>query len=140
MVDTVEPSFDRPIPGMSLTAELGNRPWQQPPQYSTVEEALQWYIPRLTNPELLDQLLDVMETGIPLTTIANAMQIENQDFVTELKKWIRFSNADALKNCDGLFSNCMGSPTARKYYYIATLLEYSVLFRVQSPRLSFYKL
>lgn len=74
MVDTVEPSFDRPIPGMSLTAELGNRPWQQPPQYSTVEEALQWYIPRLTNPELLDQLLDVMETGIPLTTIANAMQ------------------------------------------------------------------
>lgn len=74
MVETVEPSFDRPIPGMSLTAELGNRPWQQPPQYSTVEEALQWYIPRLTNPELLDQLLDVMETGIPLTTIANAMQ------------------------------------------------------------------
>ena len=74
MVDTLTPSFDRPIPGMSLTAELGNRPWQQPPQYSTVEEALQWYIPRLTNPELLDQLLDVMETGIPLTTIADAMQ------------------------------------------------------------------
>ena len=74
MVDTPTPSFDRPIPGMSLTAELGNRPWQQPPQYSTDEEALQWYIPRLTNPELLDQLLDVMETGIPLTTIADAMQ------------------------------------------------------------------
>ena len=74
MVDTLTPSFDRPTPGMSLTAELGNRPWQQPPQYSTVEEALQWYIPRLTNPELLDQLLDVMESGIPLTTIADAMQ------------------------------------------------------------------
>tara|TARA_R100001015_G_scaffold16961_1_gene8960 strand:+ start:631 stop:1149 length:519 start_codon:yes stop_codon:yes gene_type:complete len=74
MVDTLTPSFDRPTPGMSLTAELGNRPWQQPPQYSTVEEALQYYIPRLTNPELLEQLLDVMETGIPLTTIADAMQ------------------------------------------------------------------
>mgnify|MGYP003108506610 CR=1 FL=1 len=74
MVDTLTPSFDRPTPGMSLTAELGNRPWQQPPQYSTVEESLQYYIPRLTNPELLDQLLDVMETGIPLTTIADAMQ------------------------------------------------------------------
>ena len=74
MVDTVTPSFDRPTPGMSLTAELGNRPWQQPPQYSTVEEALQWYIPRLINPEMLDQLLDVMESGIPLTTIADAMQ------------------------------------------------------------------
>ena len=74
MVDTPMPSFDRPTPGMSLTAELGNRPWQQPPQYSTVEEALQWYIPRLTNPEMLDQLLNVMESGIPLTTIADAMQ------------------------------------------------------------------
>ena len=74
MVEVPSPSFDRPTPGMSLTAELGNRPWQQPPQYSTVEEALQWYIPRLTNPEMLDQLLDVMESGLPLTAIANAMQ------------------------------------------------------------------
>ena len=74
MVDTLTPSFDRPTPGMSLTAELGNRPWQQPPQYSTVEESLQYYIPRLTNPELLNELLDVMESGIPLTTIADAMQ------------------------------------------------------------------
>ena len=74
MVETASPSFDRPTPGMSLTAELGNRPWQQPPQYTTVEEALQWYIPRLTNPEMLDQLLNVMESGIPLTTIADAMQ------------------------------------------------------------------
>ena len=74
MVETASPSFDRPTPGLALTAELGNRPWQQPPQYTTVEEALQWYIPRLTNPEMLDQLLNVMESGIPLTTIADAMQ------------------------------------------------------------------
>ena len=74
MFEQETPSFDRPTPGMSLTAELGNRPWQQPPQYSTVEESLQYYIPRLTNPELLNELLDVMESGIPLTTIADAMQ------------------------------------------------------------------
>jgi len=74
MVDTPSPSFDRPIAGQSLTAELGNRPWQQPPQYATVEEALEYYVPRLVNPEFTDNLFDVMETGIPLTTIANAMQ------------------------------------------------------------------
>ena len=66
--------FDAPIPGQSLTHELGNRPWQQPPQYTTVEEALEFYVPRLTNPEMLDDLLNVMETGIPLTTLANAIQ------------------------------------------------------------------
>lgn len=74
MVDVLEPMIDAPIPGQSLTAELGNRPWQQPPQYTTVEEALSYYIPKITNPELLEDLLDVMETGIPLTTIANAIQ------------------------------------------------------------------
>lgn len=74
MVDTPSPSFDRPIAGQSLTAELGNRPWQQPPQYATVEEALDYYVPRLANPEFTENLFDVMETGIPLTTIANAMQ------------------------------------------------------------------
>ena len=37
MVETKEPIFDAPIPGMSLTAELGGRPWQSPPQYATVE-------------------------------------------------------------------------------------------------------
>jgi len=74
MVDVLEPMIDAPIAGQSLTAELGNRPWQQPPQYTTVEEALQYYIPRLTNPEMIDDLFNVMETGIPLTTLANAIQ------------------------------------------------------------------
>lgn len=74
MADTLQPMIDAPIAGQSLTAELGNRPWQQPPQYTTVEQALEFYIPRLTNPEMLDDLFNVMETGIPLTTIANAIQ------------------------------------------------------------------
>jgi len=74
MVDVLEPMIDAPIAGQSLTAELGNRPWQQPPQYTTVEEALQYYVPRLTNPEMIEGLFNVMETGIPLTTLANAIQ------------------------------------------------------------------
>ena len=74
MVETLEPMIDAPIAGQSLTTELGNRPWEQPPQYSTVEEALQYYIPRLTNPEMIEDLFNVMETGIPLTTLANAIQ------------------------------------------------------------------
>lgn len=65
---------DGPVAGMGLTHELGGRPWQKPPQYNTVEESLQYYIPRFADPKIVDQLLDVMELGIPLTTIADAMQ------------------------------------------------------------------
>lgn len=67
-------NLDGPIPGMGLTHELGGRPWQKPPQYATVDEAIEYYLPKFGNPEVLDQLLDVMELGIPLTTIADAMQ------------------------------------------------------------------
>lgn len=73
--DMTTPSFDAPIAGQSLTAELGNRPWQQPPQYATIEEALEFYIPRLTDPTFSVQLMDVVEMGVPLVTIANSMQL-----------------------------------------------------------------
>lgn len=75
MAEMNEPSFDAPIPGMSLTAELGGRPWQNPPQYATVEQALEYYIPRLTADEVTDQLLDVLEMGVPVSTLANTMQL-----------------------------------------------------------------
>ena len=75
MAEMNEPSFDAPLPGMSLTAELGSRPWQSPPQYATVEQALEYYIPRLTADEVTEQLLDVLEMGVPVTALANTMQL-----------------------------------------------------------------
>ena len=74
MANLPEVMIDAPIAGQSLTTELGNRPWQKPPQYTTVEEALDFYIPRLTDVETQDDLMNVIELGIPLTTIADALQ------------------------------------------------------------------
>jgi hypothetical protein len=67
--------FEAPIAGMSLTAELGNRPWQQPPQHATVEAAIEYYLPKLSDEVFYEELLNVMELGIPLTTIANGIQL-----------------------------------------------------------------
>ena len=64
-----------PIPGQHLTGPFGDRPWQNPSQYSTVEEALEFYIPRLMDETFADQLVDVIEMGIPLTAIANSLQL-----------------------------------------------------------------
>ena len=68
-------TFDRPIPGMGMTAELGGRPWQTPPTYTTVEEASDYYIERMSNPAFREQLIDVMEMKVPLTTLANTIQL-----------------------------------------------------------------
>tara|TARA_R110002020_G_scaffold351300_1_gene564564 strand:+ start:846 stop:1358 length:513 start_codon:yes stop_codon:yes gene_type:complete len=70
-----EPSFDAPIAGQSLTNELGGYPWQQPAQYTTVEEAMTFYLPKLKNEEYSDSLLDVLQMGVPVTTIANTVQM-----------------------------------------------------------------
>tara|TARA_R100001460_G_scaffold25386_3_gene51044 strand:+ start:2186 stop:2695 length:510 start_codon:yes stop_codon:yes gene_type:complete len=71
------PLFDAPIPGMSLTHELGARPWQQPAQYPTVDEAIQYYMDKMTSDEFMDQLIDVVEMGIPVADIANIMQVSS---------------------------------------------------------------
>ena len=70
-----EPTFDAPIPGMSLTHELGARPWQQPAQFPSVDEAIEYYMSRMTSEEFIDQLIDIMEMGEPITVIANTIQL-----------------------------------------------------------------
>ena len=67
-------SFDAPIAGESMTFELGSRPWQQPAKHATVEEAIGFYLPRLESKEIVSGLLDTLEMGIPVVTVANTMQ------------------------------------------------------------------
>jgi hypothetical protein len=70
-----QPSFDAPIPGQSLTAELGARPWQSTPQFTTVDEAIDYYMERMSSEEFMVQLADVLESGVPVTTLANIIQM-----------------------------------------------------------------
>ena len=70
-----QPNFDVPIPGQAMTAELGARPWQNTPEYSTVDEAISYYMKKMSTDEFSIQLIDVMEMGVPLTDIANIIQL-----------------------------------------------------------------
>ena len=69
------PEFDAPIPGMSLTHELGARPWQSPPQFPTVEGAVEYYIERMTTEEFKSQLFDVLEMGVSVIALVNTIQL-----------------------------------------------------------------
>lgn len=65
--------FRGPIPGQGMTAELNSRPWLNPPQLNTVEEALEFYLDRLTNQQQSSSLFAVIEKGLPLTTLAETI-------------------------------------------------------------------
>jgi|TARA_R110000751_G_scaffold65697_1_gene134371 hypothetical protein len=68
-----EPSFNRAVPGSSLTAEPGGSAWKNPPQYASVDEAIDHYIQRLSTDEVADQVISVLDMGVPITSIANIM-------------------------------------------------------------------
>ena len=67
--------FNAPIPGMSLTHELGARPWQSPAQYPTVDKVIEYYLERMSTDEFMDQMADVLEMNVPVTTLANTIQL-----------------------------------------------------------------
>ena len=73
-METPEPVFDAPVPGSSLTAEPGGRAWKNPPQYSTVEDAIDYYVTRLSSDEAADQVVNILDMGVPVTDLANMIQ------------------------------------------------------------------
>ena len=69
------PILEAPIPGMAMTHEVGARPWQTPPQYPTVNKAAQYYVVSMQDESFVEQAINLMETGMPITLIANNMQL-----------------------------------------------------------------
>lgn len=62
-----------PIPGMSLTREPKNQPWEQPPKFVKKEEALAFYLERLNNPEALDELIFMLSRKVPLEAFVESL-------------------------------------------------------------------
>ena len=58
----------------------------------------------LTEPAAMAQVLDLILQG-------NTTQLADPAFVTELKTWLRFNGADAVRTRDGLYSAASGNPS-----------------------------
>lgn len=66
--------LNAPIPGMSLTTELGNRPWENPPLLVTVEDALEFYVGKIiADSDSHDAVLEMLEMQVPVQNIANML-------------------------------------------------------------------
>lgn len=67
------PYLTAPIPGQSLTVEPGSVPWEQPPQYVTLDEVATFYSEKMDDPEAIHELLKLLEMNIPIVSICNGM-------------------------------------------------------------------
>lgn len=61
------------IPGMSLTTEPGNRPWEQPPQFATLDQVVSYYTEKLTTEQSVDVVLQAMEANVSLMSLARTL-------------------------------------------------------------------
>jgi len=68
------PTLNGPIPGQSLTTEPGNRPWEKPPRITGVQEAIDFYVDKLTEPKTTAMIMDKVEEGMPLILMADTFQ------------------------------------------------------------------
>ena len=65
--------FQAPIPGQSLTDEPKNSPWESPPDINTVEEATEYYIKKLSKPDVLDDVALVFQLGGTLRNVSETL-------------------------------------------------------------------
>ena len=65
--------FDRPIPGQSLTDTPRNNPWENPAEMSEIEDVTKFYIERLANQEVLDDLAALCQAGLPLKPMVTSI-------------------------------------------------------------------
>jgi len=65
--------FDRPIPGQALTDEPKNNPWENPAEMSDITDITVYYVKKLANKDVIDDIAVLMETGIPLKPVVESI-------------------------------------------------------------------
>lgn len=76
MVNPTNPlsaQIQAPIPGQSLTTELGARPWEKPARFTIPEEAMNYYLERFSDPDRAAEMLDILESGFPVTNLIDGI-------------------------------------------------------------------
>jgi len=72
-VKMTESALMAAVPGQSLTDYPKNYPWERPPEMTDPNEAIKFHIDRISDPEVIDNVLDLLEFGIPAKTLSDSM-------------------------------------------------------------------
>ena len=64
-----------PIPGQSLTDTPGNYPWEQPPEMVEVEDVVKFYVNKLANQDVMDDLAVMFEADMPVSSFVKTLML-----------------------------------------------------------------
>ena len=71
----MEDLFKAPIPGQSLTDEPRNAAWENPPEMDTMEEAVAYYIEKLSDEDSTDDLALLFDLGANIQDVTETLLI-----------------------------------------------------------------
>ena len=72
--EVAKAAWGRPIPGQSLAAHAPRSvPWQQPPKFVKIEDAMNWLMDTITEPIHLKEILDLMEAGMNIEQLTRTV-------------------------------------------------------------------
>ena len=66
-------TFTAPIAGQSLTTEPKGYAWERPPEMNEVSEVMNFYITRLGDQSVMDDVFTALDNGFPLSTMVDSI-------------------------------------------------------------------
>lgn len=69
----MEALFQGPIPGQSLTDTPRNSPWERPAEIDTVEDTVKYYVQKLADPDVMDDIAVTVQMGADLQTLTKTI-------------------------------------------------------------------
>ena len=68
--------FESRIPGQSLTEDPGKYPWENPPQYTDVNDVMRMYMETILDEGTMFGLFSMLEARIPVAQIVQGMVLQ----------------------------------------------------------------
>lgn len=75
--------LDGPIPGENYTSNTKNYPWHRPPQYTTLDEALEHMIEVFSKPKTSLAVITMIEIGLDIATVTSTLLLKG----VSMGKW-----------------------------------------------------
>jgi len=67
---------DAPIPGANMTADTRNYPWHRPPEYTDYDEAVEYLIGKVDEPDQHDLVMSLIQLKMDVTNAVTAMLLQ----------------------------------------------------------------
>lgn len=66
-----EDLFSGPLPGENFTSDTKNQPWHRPPQFTSVDAAIEYSVQKLLDKKRSKQILTMLEMGVSVVQVTD---------------------------------------------------------------------